>query len=367
MATAKGRTAGPVAAFRKQDSTSWGTAISLTAAGHGLILNEVPDFLNKPEQLPDEAMGFEFKEYIDAGNKVITPAPAMDLRYDGALWRLIAQAVGSDSSATATSGASGTLYNHTMDVQAENAGLFGTFCVFDGITVREVPSFTPTGFTLSGESGNFWQLTVRGIGDDCLLSGQTNSGSAAGVNGISAATPTSKVLRVPFGATTFRINDQSGSTLAAGDNLYPNAINFEFDRDSRPNFLANAVDDGSGNEWSTLEPDEDGVPTGVLTVTFPKYTTVTHLQDLGDETLKKATITIGGPTPTGYGGDYDITMSFPALRIVDMAVDPAGSTKIIQSITCEVLKAQAAPSGMTGITDMFRILLANLTSAEFDA
>ena len=66
MATAKGRTAYPVAAYRKQNSASWGTAISLSAAGHGLILNEAPDFINKPEQMPDEAMGFVFKEYIDA-------------------------------------------------------------------------------------------------------------------------------------------------------------------------------------------------------------------------------------------------------------------------------------------------------------
>jgi hypothetical protein len=367
MATAKGRTPYPVAAFRRTASNSWGTAISLTAAGHGLILNEAPDFLNKPEQLPDEAMGFEYKEYIDAGNKIITPAPNMDLRYDGALWRMVAQAIGGDSSATATSGASGTLYNHTMDVTAENAGLFGTFCVFDGITVREIPSFKPSGFTLSGESGGFWLLTVRGMGDDCLLSGQTNSGSAAGVNGIIAATATSKVLRVPYGATAFRINDQSGGALASGDVLYPNSINFEFDRDMRPNFLANNVADGSGNEWSTLEPDEDGVPTGILTVTFPKYTAVTHLEDLGDETVKKADITIQGPTPTGYGGDYDITISLPALRIVDVTPDPSGSTKIIQSITCEMLKAQTAPTGMTGITNMFRMVVANLSSEDFGA
>jgi hypothetical protein len=332
--------------------STWGTAVSCNTASSAFFATDVTNFVAVPEELPDESVGFNYLEYIDAGNVIVEPVLRGHLRYTTALWRLLAWAIGDDSAALV----SGSDYDHTMDIQATTS-LFGTLCAYDGVVVREIPSFQPNGFTLSGESGQFWQYEVRGRGDNILVSSQTNTT-------LSSATHVSNTLRAPFGASTIRINDQSGSSLASGDTVYLNAFSFNFQRAQVGEFLSNAVAEGSG-EFRTRQPAEDGRPTIEITMRFPEYSAITYMQDVGDETFKKMDLTITGPT-TASANNYTITLSFPALRVVNVEHTISNGNRIVESLTLRGLSPQSAPSGMTGITFPFRLILRDATSAAYD-
>lgn len=345
---------GRQAKFAISKGTTWGTAVSVNSSDDAFFVENDSQFLAKPEPLADESQGFTYHEYIDAGNKVVQPTLDGFLRYEGAHWQMIAGVVGDD--AVSTTGGSNT--DHTMDVQS-TTGLFYTLCKDDAvITTREIPSIKFSGFEISGESGQFWRYSVTGTGDDVLLSGQTNTS-------LGSATYTSKTLRVPFGATTFRINDESSGALDSSDNLYPNSINISFQRQMVPEFLANAVAEGAG-EFNSREPQEDGIPVLTLTVGFPEFTASTLLVDLGDETTKKCTVVSSGATDIGSGEVHTVTWSFPSLRVTNVDADGSGPSRIVKSVTMQGLAAQSAPTGMTGITDLFRLVVRNEFATAYD-
>lgn len=330
----------------------WGTAVSCNASNSAFFATDIANFVGIPEPLDDASAGFDFLEYVDAGNLQVEPVIRGHLRYTSALWRLIFGAIGDDA-ATVVSGSD---YDHVGDIQSESS-LFHTLCAYDGVQVREIPSFAPSGFTLSGESGGFWQYEIRGRGDRVLVASQTNTS-------LSSATHVSKILRVPFGATQVRINDQSDIALASGNIVRPNSLSFNFQRAQVPEFLANAVAEGSG-EFRTRQPAEDGRPTFEITMRFPEYSAVTYIEDIGDETFKKMDWIITGPA-TPSTNNYTLTISFPALRVVNVEYTISNGNRIVESMTLRALKAQAAPSGMTGITAPSRLILRDATSAAYD-
>lgn len=333
--------------------TTWGSGVTCNTANKGILILDDPDFIERPDQLLDESMGFIYPEYIDAGNRNTNPTIGGWLRYTNNQYALIALAIGDDSSVLI----SGSEFTHTMDIQDSTAGLFVTLCAFDGVTVREIPSWKPTGFTFSGSGGDFWKFSVPGIGNKILLSGQTNTT-------LGSVTPRSEILRVPFGATTFRINDRTAGALSSTDNIKPTSCEVTFTRAIERETVARAVAEGSG-EWETEEPLENGMPRCTVKVTLPEYTAIEHLEDLVDETEKKMSIVATGPTVGAT--NYTFSLEFPALRVVDVVTSfGAGRKRIPKELTMEALMAQSAPTGMTGITKLFRLKVIDQQSAGYD-
>jgi hypothetical protein len=348
-----------IAAIKK--GTTWGTAVDVDEAAAGLLLTEVPDFLAKPEQLPDESAGFSYLEYIDAGNRVVQPTFNGYLRYTGALWRFVAAVIGDDSAAVV----SGSDYDHTMDVQAETA-LFHTIAVYDGNVTKELPSFKTSGFNFTGESGDFWKFQFTGIGNNVVTTGQ----ATASLNSPDANLQKTKTLRVPFGATRVRMLVVTGAeaSLGASHIVYPNSIGINFQRVMVPEFLANAVAEGSG-EFRTLEPQENGLPDLTVTLNFPEYPQTNYSTahtDLNSESIIKMDITMQGTTMPSSSNLYTVTMSFPNLRVVDLTHGINGPARIPEQITLRATRAQSAPAGMSGITDLMRLVLRDQVSTGYD-
>lgn len=338
--------------------SAWGTAVDANVAGGLILCDSVSDFEAIPEELPDESAGSNFLEYIDAGNVIVQPTIEGWLRYDSGVWRIIAALIGDDVITTTA----GTNYDHTMDVQT-TLPLFGTLAYYDGSDVREIPSFLPTSVTLSAESGSFWKYSFTGIGDDVLTDGQTNTT-------LGSATAASKVLRTPFGSTKFRINTDAGA-LDAADVLYPKSYSLTISRPIVPNFLSNAVAEGSG-EFNTRLPSIDGHKANLeLTVSFPEFTDESWLEAVhyltsAAEVTAKADITILGGTDLGGTEFSTITCSLPLLRNVSAKSPASGPQRIPETLVLRGLQAQAAPTGMTGITDLIRIVTRNENSTAFD-
>ena len=333
-------------------ASTWSSATSVNSANAGILLLDAPDFLSKPDAVPDESMGFFYKEYLDAGYRVVAPTLEGFLRFTNDHWKLFAQLIGDDSATII----SGTEYTHVLDM-VDDPALFSTVCLYDGVTVREIPSYKPNGFTLNQQDG-FWKFQIRGIGDTVLVASQTNTT-------LGSVTYRTKTLRAAYGATTVRINDQSAAALDSTHNIYPRSMEIVFQRPHNPEHLAGAVADGSG-EFLTLEPQQDGSPTLEITMELPEYTAVTYAEDLNDETVKKMTVAIDGPTAAA-SNSYSATLSFPALRVTDITYGMGpGNRRIVETLKLEGLMAQAAPTGMTGITKLFRLAVVDQVSNPYD-
>lgn len=329
---------------------TWGTAVSVNASNAGMLATGINGFLEVPDPLPDESVGFTHIEYIDAGNRVVQPVLSGWLRWVNTHWKLIAQLIGDDS----ISGAGP--YVHTMDVQAE-AQLFSTICAYDGVTVREIPSYLPNRLTLSGEGGSFWRYEIGGVGNTCLLSGQTNSS-------LSSVTYRTKEKRIPFGATQVRLNAASGDALDSGDLIYPSQISIAFNRAINGEFVARAVAEGAG-EWQSNFPEEEGLLDCTITMRFNEYTETSFPGAMTAETFMKMDLTISGSAISG--GNYGLVLSFPALRVLNVEINPESPGRVPMSITMRACKAQSAPSGMSGITNILRAVLTDDVSTAHDA
>lgn len=349
-----------IAAIKK--GTTWGTGVDADEAAAGLLLTDIPDLLAKPEQLPDESAGFTYLEFIDAGNRVVQPTFNGYLRYTGALWRFFAAAIGDDSAAVV----SGSDYDHTMDMQSETA-LFHTVAVYDGNVTKEIPSFKTSGFNITGESGDFWKYSISGIGNNVITTGQA-TGSLSSPD---ASLQRTKTLRAAFGETRVRMLVVTGAeaSLGASHVVYPSSVGINFQRVMVPEFLANGVANGSG-EFRTLEPQENGIPDLTVTMSFPEYPQSNYSTahtDLNSESIIKMDVTIQGTTLPSSSNLYTITFSFPALRVVDLTHNISGPTRIIESMTMRGTKAASAPGGMSGITDLFRLVVRDQVSTAYDA
>lgn len=329
--------------------STWGTAVSVNSSNAEMILTNVT-FIEQPDTLLDESLGFSFPEYIDAGNRMVQPVFGGWLRWASSAWNLICQVIGDDS--VTGSGP----YVHTMDLQALS-GLFSTVAMNDGVIIREMRSFMPTGFTLSFESGQFFKFEIRGIGDRVLTSGQTNST-------LSSLTARSKTLRIPPGSAQVRINDSSGSSLASGDKIYPSSLSISVNRDISPEMVAQGVSEGSG-EWVTRTPEEDGLVNVEVKFRTNKYTAATYQDDMVGEDFKKMDVIWVGPAITG--GNYGLTIQFPALRVIaplEHGIDSPG--RMPETVTLRACKAQAAVNGMSGFTTPIRVILTDEVSAAYD-
>ena len=343
--------------FAYDQAATWGTAVDVNTSGAEVLQSDSGDFLAKPEQLPDNTLGNSYIRNIDNGNVNVVPSPSGFLYHEGQALMMLTHVIGSDSSAQVNATAD---YDHTMDPVVKPS-LFGTYVYDDGVVRREIKSFKPSGFNIRGESGGFYTWTFNGRGDDILTSSQTNTS-------ISSATATTETLKATFGETELVINDESAGSLSSPtDRLCPIVIEIDFQRDQAADYTACGASDG-GVEFLTDQPLEEGPAILTINLEFPEYSNVTLLDDLRDGSTKKMTIINNGPL-TGESGSqrYSFTWSFPSLKIQDITTATSDFGRIVKSMTLQGLQASSAPTGLSGITDLFRLIIRNQRTTDYDA
>ena len=323
----------------------WGTPVAAGAAD-GLLLTGEGLGAGAPEDLIAEEAGVGFQQTSEAGDVNIEGTLSGFLRYDSALWRLIALGMGS---ASARQIAAATAYTHTLDFIDSLDGLFGTVAIDKGPEVWEFPGAKVIGFSISGEAGQpvTFEVTTR---CDAL-----NRNTASGANNnttIAGVTYRSKALRVLSRHLTFRLNAQSGSALASpADDLQITSFTLSV---TRPH----SADHVAGRQ-GIVEPTEDGMPAVTLEFALPEYTDAAQLDRVVNHTALKADLTFDSGVDAGSGNNYTATVSLPQLILTGGDAAVSGPGKIGHSVSGRCEEAQTAPSGMTGITKPFRIAVTN--------
>lgn len=331
------------AAIKK--ASTWGTPLAAGAGDGVLILSEGLG-AGAAEDLIAEEAGVSFVESSDRGNVDIDGTVTAFYRYEGAVNRLMALAMGT---ATVAQIGTTTAYRHQFDLANTLDGVLGTWVVGKNVSVWEWPSVKVFGFTLSGQAGQPIQIEFRMRADS--LNRNTSSGTNNNTT-LSNVTYRSKALRALFQHLTFRMNNQGAAALASpADEVKVTRFRLAY---ARPMDVTHI----QGSRF-IIEPTENGLPEVRLEIQLPEYTADTFLSDLDARTAKKADLTFNSGVSAGDGNNYSLLLQFPQLYIVggEAAVDGAG--KIVAPLTLRAEMAQSAPAGMTGITKPFHVETVN--------
>lgn len=345
-------------AFKK--SSTWGTAVSLNESNAELLLSTFPDLKETPEFIDDPVLGTDFLEYSYPGNRNVEPTLEGKFRWAGRHLNMLSLVLGSDSP-TDLMPAGGTQYAHVMDAQSvQPAAHYGTLVMYDGLIYREVPSFKPSGFTFSGEAGDFFNLSFQGMGNTVLTTGQTNTT-------FSNLTASTKQGLIPFGCLRVRINDHSGAALATGDIVKPNSVSLNFTRSLGDGFVTKNVTCNGRDEFIMDEPTQLSFGEVEVTMAFPQYVDQVYLDNFQEGTFKKMDWFVQGEEYDAVNSlAYDFTMSFPNLLITDVTHSANAGERIVESLTMKAMYIAVAPTGMA-VNSPVRIRLVNNITTAFNA
>lgn len=329
---------------------TWGTEGDVTSAGINLFASSIT--LNAEFQ---EALARDFGQ----GGKLtdvrrlafnVSGSITCDLTY-GQGWLALFQGVmGTESSPTETTASQGDyLVNH--DVADTNYGLFWTlgYSIESDRTISIYSmKIMSAKFDISPNSQG--SVTFQFIADQAV------EGSSNTVPELQALTRYTYEMATLGGANHyFRINTYSTVTPLSGThNKAITNISFEISRSMNPLWALR----GSATRYC-IEP-LDFTTRGTLTVTHSEldnatYDMLTHWSGLGGY---MAEFFIDGDQ-IGSGVNSSLKFQFPYLKPTGKLPThhdvPNNSTIRNPSLTYHMLKAAAAPNGMTGVTDLMRL------------
>jgi hypothetical protein len=209
-------------------------------------------------------------------------------------------------------------------------GLYGTACIWNGISMEELTSCKVTGFTLKWGTGKPTEIVLDLLANDKTLASAVNTAVTAWT-----ALDSSRVMTSHLVSRMNLVAD----ALAAGD-----AIRFSSGELSAKRPLKGVYGVGStDNEID--EPSNDGPALITFKGTLPRFEAATHLTAWEAGTTAKMDITITGALISG--SSYR-TMFFelPLMRYT-LADAPIKDGILDHQLEFECMQPAAAPTGMT--------------------
>jgi len=333
---------------------TWGTAVTVNVANNGILILDDPSVVEQPDMIVDESMGFSWKQVMIRGQRAVEATFSGYLRHTGALHKLLAWLIGTDTPA-----ASGSAFNHVMDL-ADRPMLFGTLAMADGVSIYEIPSWKPNRLELMMENG-LWKFSCRGIGNRVLVTGMSGIVNSS----LSSVTPRTKVDIGVFGSTSFRINAQSAGAVSAASITAIKNMKFIFERKHEGIIEAQGLTYGT-NEFTVSQPIDDGFADVRLEIELREYTATTAYTDFLAGTLQKSQVTIDGGIAAGADA-FQIKLEMPALHYMEAKTPLSSGRKLIpQNLAFECLSPLTNPTGMT-FGKPFRLTVKDAVSGAYTA
>ncbi|MDD3814432.1 MAG: hypothetical protein PHZ02_07275 [Desulfocapsaceae bacterium] len=220
-------------------------------------------------------------------------------------------------------------------------------------TVWEFPSVKLNGFKLSGVMNKPLKISPDLLCDKLDRKSEVNTATTMGA----VTVPDSKNRIIMNKDTVFRMNNQAAVALSDGDKIAPSSFELTF---SRP-MDAEATAGQEGIE----EPADDGFPVATLNLKFPRYNTANDafFDDWEAYTSKKMDITFTGHEIES-GNKYLFRILLPHLKINNPEAAMSGPGKIPFSMQLNILGAEAAPEGMTGLVEPMQIDVVNKRTTD---
>lgn len=332
-------------------ATTWGTEVAVTSTGAIALLPSSFQLSDAfADFLPRDIGGGNFRKAQARLQEDCSFSIAFDSTYgsNGAL-ALLSGFLGTESTPTETNVGQGD-YNCTMDFASSVYGNFWTLAhSIETDRVRAIPSFKVVGVTYTHAVNGAGTWTFQCVADRSIVSSTTTVGNLQGLTQYTYETAT-------LGGTNHyaRMNTQGGSALSSTDNF--TGIGWTLTM-TRPHEPIRGLR-GASTRY-TLEPRQLGPIDVTLKIDFTEVDDAT-LDMLGhwtNWTKLKAEFFYDG-SPIAAGANRSMKIQFPYLQATGQGPtghDWANNNSIMQpSLTYRALLATAAPSGMTGVTNLVR-------------
>lgn len=339
------------AAIKK--ASSWNTAVACGANDGILIL---PSSIKKgaPIDVDDSLGTYHSKDGLLGPIKVEGDLP-MYLRYDG-LDCLIAMFMGIAGAPTQQGGTSA--YAFVYKWKNDLDGLFISLAKHMKNYLEEHLSMKIMGITIKGDIGKGVQIILKVISVNKKYDSVINT-----LTTFNNVTYFEQQNRVKMSEGVFRLNDQSGATLADENKVSPSGFELSATRKLKGEYTGEYRFTSGANVQDLIdEPTNDGQPEIRLKLNFPRHANTTYLSALGADTRKKIDITFTGSLiEAGFYRQFKVQL--PHLQLIND--DPADEHGIIKEpLEFVVHGAVSAPAGMAGITDPFWISGINRRSTD---
>lgn len=343
--------------------STWRTAVAITGAqlvhGRYTLSNSRGEF--RPEDV-----GFSnFITEIVKLQESVSITLRTRLRYGCVANQIVAQILGQDTSVETTGGQSD--YAHTLKMTETNDGKFTTLAASYGTLANDIlefPSVKWHTMELSGVINDVPTLVATGIADRVVVTGATNA-----LTNLTGASYQDDINYASLGVASsghyFRMNAQGGAGLASGDNKKIMEYTLNVTRNLQPMWVL----DGANSRY-TEEPKQLDPHVGSLRLKFSRIlaSEIDLLTMWNTNAKQKAELFFDG-SQIGTGVNRSYKIQLPSL-------EPAGefprnfdlqnnNSRMQPEFTFNMLKASAAPTGMTGVTDYLAWTAINTRAAVY--
>lgn len=333
-------------AFALLGLNSWGVAASVTK---GVYFLGDAGIVHQPDIIEDRAFGQDFIGQTERGNtQPVETTLQGQSRYDDHLYLWEASLMGSPAAVTISSSATGqtTSWSHTYDLAADTSGRGVTFAEDIGLYVKEMTSAKVIGVVEEiSAGGSHSDISFTLLGNDATNTSSVNINST-----VHSANFPAYNNRLQKKQGTFRMNVQSGGSLVAADAIRNiDGIRLEFTRpQDRSHELGYAT---------MVIPESNEFPTAQISVTFARCTTVSANSiraALPAGTVLKADWEFLGNFINSTD-KYTKRYQFPHLEVVSLDDTVTGADQIKPKVTLRLFKPTAAPTGMAGVVQPYRL------------
>lgn len=335
-------------------ASTWGTAVDLTSAGK-LIHVSNWSVSAAFDEVTQNDIGFDnFRTEVERLGINVDVSMTCDLSYHGQWLMILASIMGTSTGSPAEqTGAAGD-YLHAIDLTSNNKGKFMTAAwTVEDDYVLEIPSIKWHSFTIESNANGVGTFSAQGIGDR-IVDNASASNTYAEVTGRSYPTYQACVL----GGTNhyLRFDDYSVSTaLTNADDK--NILNYRINvaRPMQKRFTLR----GANSPYS-LEPLQLNKTTGDFQFQMSEIdnSQIDGIVDWLAQQKAMAEIFFDG-AQIGAGVNTSIKIQLPYLEhkgAIPSGYDvPSSNTLMQPTFMFNMLKAPAAPSGMTGVTNYLRV------------
>lgn len=340
------------AAFAR--SNTWGVPASVTQQ---ILIQSTAGLDNQPALIDDPAFTQDYLGTPEMGDvPPLTPTIPMQLRFEQGCDVWIAGAMGSAAAPVVVSSqaaASLVAYSHVLTLHSPDH--FFTLATDHVQYVQEVRTMKLRGFTIKVGANGAMTIDFPVVADKAVYDSTTNTNSTIGAATIS--TPGNRSLRR---LVDVRMNVASAGSLAAADAL---SVAREFQ-------LTYSVPLASGdygfNTDTIMEAADDGIADFELQVTHARMNTVSAnslVAAFPAGTAFKADLTFLG-TYINSTTRRSLVVEMPALFISKFEAPVTGHGQVRPIVTFKGRLADAAPTGMAGLTYPMRVTIVNARSTN---
>jgi len=236
------------------------------------------------------------------------------------------------TSATTQGNISAGIAERTYTLADTLEGIYGTGCIWNGMSMEELTSCKVAGMTIKFGTGKPVEIAFDLIANDKSLSSAVNTA-------VTAWTVLESGNRVMTAHLVSRMNTSAGDALAAGD-----AIRFSSGELSIKRPLKGVYGVGStDNEID--EPSNDGQVEVTFKGTLPRFESAAHLTAWEAGTFMKMDLTFTGALISG-ASYRSIFIELPYMRYT-LAEAPIKDGILDHSLEFSCMDPTAAPTGMT--------------------